>query len=301
MKGVVMLVVTGASGKTGSSAADALLKKGEKIRVIGRSAEHLQHLTERGAEALIGDQGDVEFLTKALTGADAAYILIPPKMDTEDVRAHYNKSGRVISDAVKRSGLRKLVFLSSLGAEHDSGTGPVAGLHDVEKLLRELKDVDIVFLRAGYFFENTLMNLEQVKNRRIYAYPLEPDVPLLMVASRDIGQKAAELLLKRNFKGHTVVDLFGHRITLQEVSRLIGKRLDIPNVTYITAPDREAIDGMMAVGLSRNMAESFVELAHGVSSGKITTTLLDPSKPNAPTRYEKFIDEVLKPTYKKAA
>ncbi len=296
-----MIVVTGASGNTGSSTAEALLKKGEKIRIIGRSAEHLQHLTERGAEALVGDVGDPEFLTRALTGADAAYILIPPKMDTEDVRAHYNKIGRVIVDSVKRSGLRKLVFLSSLGAEHDSGTGPVVGLHDVEKLLGELKDVDIVFLRAGYFFENTLMNLEQVKNRSVYAYPLEPDAPILMVSAKDIGQKAAELLLKRNFKDHTVVDLFGHRITLQEVSRIIGKKLDIPNVTYIHAPDRETLDGMMAMGLSRNMAESLVELAHGISKGRITTTLLDPSKPNAPTRFEKFIDEALKPTYKKAA
>jgi len=296
-----MIVITGASGKTGGRTAEVLLKKGEKIRVIGRSAEHLQHLTERGAEVMVGDQGDVQFLTRAFTGADAAYVIIPPKLDTDDVRAHYNKMGAVIVDAVKRSGLRKMVFLSSLGAEHDSGTGPVTGLHDVEKALGTLKDVDIVFLRPGYFFENTLMNLEQVKNRHVYTDPGDPDAPFLMVAARDIGQKAGELLLKRNFKGHTIEELFGHRITLREVSRLIGKKLDIPNVAYIRASYREAIDGMMTMGLSRNIAESFVELAHGVSKGMITTTMLDPTKPNAPTRYDKFIEEALKTSYKKAA
>jgi uncharacterized protein YbjT (DUF2867 family) len=296
-----MIVITGASGKTGGRVAEALLKKGEKIRVIGRSAEHLQHLTERGAETLIGDQGDVQFLTRALTGADGAYLLIPPKFDTDDLRAYYNKMGAVIVDAVRQSGLRKLVFLSSLGAEHDSGTGPVIGLHDVEKALSALTDVDIVFLRPGYFFENTLMNVDQVKHRRIFADSVDPDAPILMVASRDIGQKAADLLLKRKFKGHSVEELFGHRITMREVSRLIGKKLEIPDVVHIRSSDREAIDGMMSMGLSRSMAEAFVQLAEGISSGRITTTILDPKKPNAPTHFNKFIDEALRETWKKAA
>lgn len=296
-----MIVITGASGKTGGRVAEDLLKKGEKIRVIGRSAEHLQHLTERGAEALIGDQGDVQFLTQALSGADGAYLLIPPKFDIDDVRAHYNKMGAVIVEAVRRSGLRKLVFLSSLGAEHDSGTGPVIGLHDVEKALSALTDVDIVFLRPGYFYENTLMNVEQVKNRRIFADSVDPDAPILMVATRDIGQKAADLLLKRKFKGHSVEELFGSRITMREVSRLIGKKLEIPDVVHIRSSDREAIDGMMSMGVSRSMAEAFVQLAEGISNGRITTTILDPKKPNAPTHFNKFIDEALRQTWKKAA
>jgi uncharacterized protein YbjT (DUF2867 family) len=296
-----MIVITGASGKTGSKAAEALLKTGENTRVIGRSPEHLQHLTEQGAEAMIGDQGNVEFLTRAFSGADAAYVIIPPKYDTDNVRAHYNKMGAVIVDAVRRSELRKMVFLSSLGAEHDTGTGPVVGLHDVEKALDTLSDVDIVFLRPGYFFENTLMNIEQIKNRRIFASDFDPDASILMVASRDIGQKAADLLLKHNFRSHTVEELFGHRITLREVSRLIGQKLDIPHIAYVRASDGEAIDGMMAMGLSRNIAESFVELSQGISKGMITTTMLDPRKPNAPTRYHKFIDEALATARKKAA
>jgi len=50
-----MFVVTGASGHTGNVIAKALLAKGEKVRVVGRSADSLQALVSEGAEPSIAD------------------------------------------------------------------------------------------------------------------------------------------------------------------------------------------------------------------------------------------------------
>jgi uncharacterized protein YbjT (DUF2867 family) len=296
-----MITVAGASGKTGSKAAEALLWNGEKVRVIGRSADHLTSLQEKGAVPFVGDMSEVNFLTSALAGADAAYLLVPPKMDTADIRKYYTTMTRVMVEAIKRSGIKKVVFLSSLGAERASGTGPVTGLHDAEKLLGALSSVDIVFLRAGYFYENTLMNVGLIHSRQIVSSSITMDAPIFMVAANDIGQKAAELLAKRDFAGHTVVDLFGQLISYYEIALLIGKRLDMPQLRYVQASDKESMESMTSMGISKNMAKSFIELARSVSAGKIISTTLNPKKPNAPTPYSKFVDEVFYPLYKKAA
>ena len=58
-----MYVIMGATGNIGSKLANILLDKGEKVKVIGRSAERLQPFVDHGAEAAVGDVSDVGFLT----------------------------------------------------------------------------------------------------------------------------------------------------------------------------------------------------------------------------------------------
>jgi uncharacterized protein YbjT (DUF2867 family) len=288
-----MITITGASGKTGGKIASLLLDAGERIRVIGRTLEHLNSLAERGAVALAGDQSDENFLTATFKGADAAYVLIPPKFDTPDVRKHYNTFGKAAMNAIRKSGLKKLVFLSSLGAEHYSDVGPVTGLHDVEKMLGSLNDTDIVFLRAGYFYENTLMNIEMVKNNRIFGNPANPDTPILMVCTDDVAHHATMLLAGRHFRGHRIEDVFSERITYREITRIIGEKLDIPDLKFIQFSDEDSVKGMMSAGLSENLAKSYVEMAHALEKGLLTTTKQDPMKPNGMIRYKDFAEQVL--------
>ena len=70
-----MIVITGATGKTGSAVAEALIAKGQKVRVMGRDAAKLKGFTAKGAEAAVGDLGDRAFLTKAFNGSEAVYAL----------------------------------------------------------------------------------------------------------------------------------------------------------------------------------------------------------------------------------
>jgi uncharacterized protein YbjT (DUF2867 family) len=292
-----MITITGATGKTGSGVASMLLEAGEKVRVIGRSAERLEHLREAGAEVAAGDQGDVEFLTKAFIGADAVYLLIPPKLDAEDIRAYYNRFGEVAATAIKRSGVRKVVFLSSLGAEKPSGTGPVTGLHDVELMLARLGGVDIVFLRPGYFMENTLGSIEMIHSKAINGGPAPADSPVMLAATADISAKAAELLMGRTFRGHSIVEIVGDRLSFAEMTAILGKTLGIPLLPYIQFADSDAEAAFLAMGFSRSMAHSFVELMHAIADGLVSTTIIDRNTPNAPTRFERFAEEVFKPAF----
>jgi uncharacterized protein YbjT (DUF2867 family) len=292
-----MIVITGATGKTGSKIAELLIGKKDKIRVIGRSMEKLARFSDMGAETMAGDQSDAQFLTNAFAGADAAYLLIPPKVDSPDVRSYYNTLGDAAITAIHKSRIRKIVFLSSLGADKDQGTGPVLGLHDLERKLELVKNTDIVFLRAGYFMENTLMNIPMIKARHITGNHMAAEAPISLVAAKDISMKAAELLSSRNFIGHVIVELFGQRLSNREMTRIIGARIGMSDLSYVQFSEKDAIAGMVSMGLSSNVAESYVEMAKGINAGKITTVIEDPNKPTAPTKFQEFVEEVFYPAY----
>src|SRR6201984_290194 len=147
-----MYVILGASGNTGSIIADSLLSKGKKVRVVGRDAGRLQRFVRQGAEAFIGDMSNAAALTKAFSGARAAYLLLPPITFREDQERECD----AIAKAVTEPGLPSAVHLSRYGAHVPEGTGPVTGLHSSEQKLNAIGGLNVLHLRAAYFMENNL-------------------------------------------------------------------------------------------------------------------------------------------------
>jgi uncharacterized protein YbjT (DUF2867 family) len=127
-------VILGASGNTGSIIADFLLSKGKKVRVVGRDAGRLQRFVRQGAEPFTGDMSNAAALTKAFSGARAAYLLLPPITSRED----QERESDAIAQAITESGLPYAVNLSSYGAHVPEGTGPVTGLHSSEQKLSKV-------------------------------------------------------------------------------------------------------------------------------------------------------------------
>src|SRR5260370_12076309 len=198
---VNMYVVLGASGNTGHVVAKNLLAHGQKVRVVGRNATRLQPLAAQGAEIFIGDASDAPTLTKAFRGADSAYVLIPPNLTSNDVRAFQDHVSDAIATAVQNAGVKNVVSLSSIGADKASGTGPVVGLHNLEQKLNQIDDTNILHLRAVYFMENTLPQVGAIRMTGNVVGPLRPNLKLPMIATRDIGAVAADALLRLDFRG----------------------------------------------------------------------------------------------------
>ncbi len=192
-----MYVILGASGNTGSIVANFLLSKGKKVRVVGRDSGRLQRFVDKGAEAFTADMSDAAALTKAFSGARAAYLLLPPAKSRED----QERESDAIAKAVKESGLRYAVHLSSYGAQVPEGTGPVAGLHSSEQKLNAIGGLNVLHLRAAYFMENNLAAIGMIHGMGIFGNALLPDVKLPMVATRDVGNYAAQRLLDLDFSG----------------------------------------------------------------------------------------------------
>jgi uncharacterized protein YbjT (DUF2867 family) len=186
-----MITVMGATGHVGGRIAELLLESGETVQALGRSAEKLAALARRGANTLTGDAGDAGFLTKAFRDADAAFTLLPPDVRATDYRHKQDAQGEAIVTAIRESGLRHVVFLSSVGADLAEGTGPIAGLHAQEERLQRLSGVNVLILRAGYFFENFFDSVGLIKQQGINGGPIAPDLPFPMIATGDIADVAA--------------------------------------------------------------------------------------------------------------
>lgn len=294
-----MIGIMGATGHTGSVVADELIKQGRKVRVLGRSSDRLKALVARGAEAAVGQPDDAAFLTKAFHGCDAVYVLIPPDLAHPDFPARQDQLGEAITRAVKDSGVKHVVFLSSIGAERAAGTGPIAGLHRQEKRLAGLAGVNVLSLRAGYFFENFLMALGLVRSQGINGSALAPDAPIAMIAVADIGHVAAHALRTRDFKRTVVRELLGPRdLSLAEATRIIGKAIGKPNLKYVQFPPEAALDGMVTAGLSKSMASLYVEMSHALSEGKVKSVEGRNARNTTPTRFEDFAASVLAPAYR---
>src|ERR1700733_2184755 len=117
---VNMYVVLGASGNTGHVVAQTLLSRNQKVRVVGRSAAHLQPLAAKGAEILVADVTDASALTKAFHQAESAYVLIPPNPTSTDFRAYQESVSDAIAKALQDARVKNVVSLSSFGVDQIS-------------------------------------------------------------------------------------------------------------------------------------------------------------------------------------
>src|ERR1700684_2645086 len=156
----------------------------------GRPAipSRLQRFVDKGAEAFTADMIDAAALTKAFTGARAAYVMLPPAKSREE----QERDSDAIAKAVRESGLRYAVHLGSYGAQVPEGTGPVVGLHSSEQKLNAISGLNVLHLRAAYFMENNLAAIGMIHGMGLIENALLPDVKLPMIATRDVGDYAAQ-------------------------------------------------------------------------------------------------------------
>lgn len=293
-----MFVVTGATGNTGKIVAQHLLAKNQPVRVIGRSAERLQPLVKQGAEAFVGDITDASALARAFSGARAVYAMIPPNYSATDTRAYQRQVIEALATALELSRVKHVVALSSIGADKKDRTGPVAGLHLLEERLGRIPGLNALFLRAGYFMENTLAQAGIIKTLGSAAGPVRPELKLPMIATRDIGVAAAESLLQLDFHGAQTRELLGPRdLSYQEAAVIIGHAIGKPGLGYSQAPDQQLRPVLQQMGMSPDLAEQILELSAALNSGHVRA--LEPRSPRntTPTSYEIFVSEEFVPAY----
>jgi len=297
-----MFVVMGASGNTGHIVASNLLTRGQKVRVIGRNSAHLQPLTSKGAEPFVADVSDASALAKAFHGADGAYVMIPPNITSKDPLGYSSRVSDAIAAAVQSAGTKNVVALSSIGAELASGSGPVVGLHNLEEKLKQISGSNVLFLRAGYFMENTLPQANAIRQMGSVAGSLRPDLKIPMIATRDIGAVAADVLLHPTIHGKQTRELLGQRdLSYSEVAASIGKAIDKADLKYVQVPDEQFKGVLVQMGMSEPMANLLVEMTQALNSGKMHS--LEPRTPQntTPTNYENFVSEVFVPAYQQQA
>jgi uncharacterized protein YbjT (DUF2867 family) len=293
-----MIVITGATGRTGKPAAEALLAKGAKIRVVGRDAKKLEPLVARGAEAFAGHVEDAASMTKAFEGAEAVYLLVPEDTSQQDLRAHQEMVSDSYAKAVANARVPHVVALSSIGAQNAEGTGPIVGLHNLEQKLNHIPGLNALYLRPGYFMENLLMSIPPMRSMGTLPGGLAGDAPMPWIATKDIGEYAATRLAARDFYGCSVHELHGQRdISMKEAAAIVGQSIGKPNLGYMQVPFMLLEPALVQMGLPKQTAALLIEMWKGANAGLIVP--LEPRSPKntTPTTLESFAAEVFAPAY----
>jgi uncharacterized protein YbjT (DUF2867 family) len=152
-------------------------------------------------------------------------------MAIEDVRGYQDRVSDALARATEESGVTHAISLSSVGANRADKVGPVVGLHYFEQKLNRISKLNVLHLRAGYFMENLLPQIGLIQTLGMMGGPERPDLPLPLIATRDIGAAAAEALVKLTFSGKQTRELLGQRdVTMTEAATVIGKAIGKPNL-----------------------------------------------------------------------
>jgi uncharacterized protein YbjT (DUF2867 family) len=134
-----MNIILGATGQIGSMLVDNLLKKGQPVRAVIRNSLKAQELKNKGVEVSIADYFDVKALKKAFRGGDSVFLLTPENPECKSCL----KETRMIIDnyreAVLSSEVTKILGLSSMGAQHGSGTGNLMASFILEHVFSDLE------------------------------------------------------------------------------------------------------------------------------------------------------------------
>jgi uncharacterized protein YbjT (DUF2867 family) len=289
-----LYVILGASGNTGSIIGESLLSKGKKVRVVGRDAARLQRFVRKGAEAFTAELSDAAALTEAFRGARAAYLLLPPITSRED----QERQSDAITKAVRESGLPYALYLSSYGAHVSEGTGPVTGLHSSEQKLNAISGLNVLHLRAAYFMENNLAAIGMIQAISRFGHALIPDVKLPMIATRDVGDYAAQRLVDLDFSGKQTRELLGERdLSMTEVTAAIAHGIGKPDLRYVQFSYDQMQQALTQMGFSPKKAAVYIEMFKAINEGILAAQEPRSLDNRTLTSFEKFVQDVFAPAY----
>lgn len=172
--------------------------------------------------------------------------------------------------AIRDSDVRYAVFVSSVGADLSGGTGPVAGLHAQEHRLRRLESTNVLILRAGALFENFFEMLGLIKHQGINGGAVAPDIPIPMIATRDIAGVAAKALTARDWKRCSRARAaWSARHLVPGSHKIVGQRIGKPDLPYVQLPYADLIGALVQVGFSENAAGLYAALDRAINEGRV--------------------------------
>jgi uncharacterized protein YbjT (DUF2867 family) len=270
-----MNVITGVTGNTGSHVAAALLAARQPVRVVLRDARKAEQWKAKGAEVAIADVADEAALAAALTGAKAAYILLPPPAWGQGgLVADRAAKIAAIAGAIRRGRPAHVVMLSSIGADRPSGTGPIKDLRALEAAIAAT-EVPATFLRAAYFMDNWGSSIQQAIGGGALYHGVAANQAFDQVATEDIGRTAAKLMQGAAPHGTRVFELAGPKsYSLADTAAALAKLSGKP-VAPVTVPIAGVVGALVGQGASQEFADGMGELVDALAKGQLVFAKVD--------------------------
>lgn len=267
------IVLTGSLGNIGKPLVINLVQKGHSVIVISNNIERKSAIELLGAKAAIGSMFDSNFLVSIFKDADVVYLMetMEAAGDMFDQSIDFietiNQIGKSYKRAIEKSGVKKVIHLSSIGAHTNRGTGILIFHYNVEKFLRQLpKDVVIKFIRPVGFYTNLFSFVETIKHNDAIISNYGGDKKEPWVSPLDIANVIAEEIGKP-FISKLVRYVASDEISPNEIAKALGSAIGKPNLQWKIIPDDELLKNWLNIGFNEQVAKGFIELQANQRTG----------------------------------
>lgn len=288
------IIVTGSLGNIGKPLTIELIKEGHSVIVVSSREEKRVEIENLGAKPSIGSLEDVAFLTETFAGADAVFCMMPPADYKEpDRRVYYSRIATNYFKAIQETKVKRVLHLSTFGADLDKGTGILLGAYDAEKILNKLEDVNLTHIRPTYFYYNLNNFISMIKSLGVIKANYGGDHTFPMVAPVDIAKVVAEEIqdLHSENKVRYVAsdEQNGHQI-----AKVLGTAIGKPNLKWEVISNDEVQKNMESYGLPSVLAKGFVDMFDSMHKGDLARDFYLNKPSFGKTKLEDFAVEFAK-------
>lgn len=264
------IVVAGSLGNVGSALVPLLVQHGHTTVVISRKSKKVDQILALNAVPAIGNLEDKKFLTTAFEGAEAVFCMIPMEYEeTSHAAGVYEKLATNYVDAIRKSQIRRVVHLSSVGAHFGEGNGFIKGCYIMEQKLRELVGVNVVHLRAGYFYSNLYSYIDMIKAEGLVQWNFGGDDILPLVDPLDIALCATNEFGSVCHTGQVVKYVVSDELSCAQLASVIGAAIKQPQLEWLTITDQALQLRLQSAGLSSCVVANIVEVGSCIHNGKL--------------------------------
>lgn len=262
------IIITGSLGNISKPLVEELVQKGHLVTVISSNPEKQRTIETLGATAAIGALESADFLAEAFKGADAVYCMVPPALYSEPDRVeYYSKLAHNYAKAIEISGTKRVVHLSTYGADLSEGTGLILGAYYAEQIFNQIQGISLTHLRPAYFYYNLYAFTSMIRKAgKMFANYGEDNV--VMVSPKDIASAVAEELVKTT--AEKVRYVASDARTGREIASVLGNAIGKPNLQWEIISDETAQQNLEANGFQPKLAADYTEMLAGIRNGKLT-------------------------------
>lgn len=215
-----MNIVLGASGQIGWAVINALLENKKPVKAIIRDPRKTAAFKNKGIPVEIADFFDLQALINAFSDGDTVFLLTPENPQSTNVLGETELLLKNYREAIRRSGIKKIVGLSSIGAQHKSGTGNLQMSYMLEHAFSDIP-LKQVFIRPSYYYSNWMAYFEIVKQQGVLPTFFPVDFKLPMVAPTEVAEFAANTIMD-NSQQRKIYELVGPAYSSAEVAAVFG-------------------------------------------------------------------------------
>jgi len=275
-----VILVTGATGRTGSEVVKELIAKGEQVRALVRDPERAEAIRGPGVELLVGDLEKPETWDAALNGVDKAFLLSPEGPQMAELHGKF-------AEAANNAGVRHLVRMSILVANPDSPLA-IGKWHGEADQNVANSGIPYTIIRPAYFMQNIIGSARMIAMEGAFPGAMG-DGKVGVIDTRDIGNVAATILTSDGHEGKTYPLTGPESLSLGELagklSAVLGKE-----VKYVNVSQADAKSGMMAMGMPDWMADGWAAMATMISTGaaNMVTPMVKEVTGQEPRSFDQF-------------